>query len=163
MFELDEERANKCYEQLLRFLDFSSRSEKELKDKLFNKGYHANEVEFAIEKAKKYKFIDDEAFARSYILTYKNKTGRQKISYKLTNDCNVDQTIVNNLLEDLYPIEEELEVCKGFALKYISVQTKSNKEYKNKIGGHLFSKGFSYSIINKVISQLNISDDDNIN
>lgn len=162
MFELDEERAKKAYEQLLKFLDFSSRSEKELVEKLYKKGYHKNEVDFAIEKAKKYNFINDNEYAKTFIEYNKTKYGRVKIEYKLVNILGIDQNIVSNLLADYYTEEEEIETCKMFAEKFIRIKSKQDDDsYKKKIGPHLFSKGFSFSVINKVLSILDIEHEDN--
>lgn len=52
-YPLDEERAQKAYDALVKYLALSARSEKECKEKLYGKGYHKDEVEFAIAKAKK--------------------------------------------------------------------------------------------------------------
>ena len=48
-FELDEERAKKAYETLVKYLAISSRSEHECREKLYDKGFHRDEVEFAID------------------------------------------------------------------------------------------------------------------
>ena len=63
-FELDEERALKAYESLVKYIAISPRSEHECKEKLYEKGYHKNEVEYAIDRAKKYRYIND--FSRSW-------------------------------------------------------------------------------------------------
>ena len=51
-YPLDEERAKKAYETLVKYLAGSARSEQECKDKLYDKGFHKDEVDFAIDKAK---------------------------------------------------------------------------------------------------------------
>ncbi|MCQ2409459.1 MAG: recombination regulator RecX [Clostridia bacterium] len=152
-FELNEERAKKAYEQMLRFLDFSARSEKELKDKLYEKGYHRNEVDFAIEKGKKYKFVDDTEFTRSFIRANKSRYGSQKILYRLTEELGVSSVIAEDLLYELYPSDEENDLCRNFALKYVK-SSKTTKNLKQKLSSHLYSKGFSYSVINRVVAGL---------
>ena len=39
-YPLDEERAKKAYDALVKYLALSARSEKECKEKLYGKGYH---------------------------------------------------------------------------------------------------------------------------
>lgn len=153
-FELDEERAKKAYEQMLRFLDFSARSEKELRDKLYDKGFHRNEVDFAIEKGKKYKFVDDAEFARSFVRANKSRYGSMRISYRLTEELGVSSDIADDIIHELYSSEEEHENCLNFGLKYLKA-AKSPKNLRQKLSAHLYSKGFSYSVINKVVSELN--------
>lgn len=52
VYPLDEERAQKAYDALVKYLALSARSEQECKNKLYDKGYHKNEVEYALERAK---------------------------------------------------------------------------------------------------------------
>lgn len=153
-FKLDQERADACYESLLKILDFSPRSEKEAKEKLYAKGYHQDEVTFAIDKAKKYRFINDEEFVRVYISSYKGKYGKKKIEYKLTTEKGVDGTLVRNALEDMIEDDEEFDTCKSFALKYINSKHITDRKDYQKLANHLYQKGFNYSLIGKVCEQV---------
>ena len=92
-YPLDEERAKKAYETLVKYLAGSARSEQECKDKLYDKGFHKDEVDFAIDKAKGYKYVDDAEYVRTYLLFNKSRYGVRKIIYKLTTE----KALTNNL------------------------------------------------------------------
>ena len=154
VYPLDEERAQKAYESLVKYLALSARSEKECKNKLYDKGYHKNEVEYAIERAKKYKYIDDEEYVRTYLLFNKNRYGAKKIAYKLINEKGVDKNTVENVIADNIDEDFQVENAMKMAQKYIKQKKIVDKKDAQKVGAHLYQKGFDARIINKVITTL---------
>lgn len=154
VYPLDEERARKAYEVLVKYLALSARSEKECKNKLYDKGYHKNEVEYAIERAKKYKYIDDEEYVRTYLMFNKNRYGAKKIAYKLVNEKGVDKRIVDIILSDNLDEDFQIESAMKTAQKYAKQKKITDKSGAQKIGAHLYQKGFDTSVINKVMSKL---------
>ncbi len=152
-YPLDEERANKAYESLIKYLSASARSEQECKDKLYDKGFHRNEVDFAIDKAKGYRYVDDAEYVRMYLMYNKSRYGAKKIAYKLTSEKGVDKTLVDNILADTVDDDFEIELATSMAQKYVK-QKKLEKSDAQKVGAHLFQKGFDWRIINKVLSTL---------
>ena len=56
-----------AFETAVKYLAVSPRSEKEVREKLYSKGFHKQEVEEAIARAKSYRYIDDEAYVLSLI------------------------------------------------------------------------------------------------
>lgn len=154
VYPLDEERARKAYEVLVKYLALSARSEKECKHKLYDKGYHKNEVEYAIERAKKYKYIDDEEYVRTYLMFNKNRYGAKKIAYKLVNEKGVDKRMVDIILSDNLDEDFQIESAMKTAQKYAKQKKITDKSGAQKIGAHLYQKGFDTSVINKVMSKL---------
>lgn len=102
----------------MKYLALSARSEKECKEKLYGKGYHKDEVEFAIAKAKKYNYINDEEYVRTYLMFNANRYGAKKIAYKLVNEKGVDKKLVDNVLLDVKDDEKEYELALKMAQKY---------------------------------------------
>ena len=153
-FPLDEKRANDAYEALVKFLAVRARSEKECREKLYSKGFHKDEVEFAIEKAKGYKYINDEEFTRDYLTFARFKYGAKKLSYKLTAEFGLDKNLVENAIADLIDDSFEEEVCRGFAEKYIKQKHISDDAGARKLSAFLYQKGFEWNIINRVISDV---------
>lgn len=153
-YPLDEERANKAYETLVKYLAASARSEQECKNKLYDKGFHRNEVDFAIDKAKGYKYIDDAEYVRTFVFFNKSRYGERKIAYKLTTEKGVGKELVNNILADLIDDDYEIELCTKMAQKFVKSKKITDKSGAQKVGAHLFQKGFEWNIINKVMSTL---------
>ena len=152
-FELDEQRAKKAYEQLVKYLAIAPRSEKEGKEKLYDKGYHKDEVEFAIERAKKYRYINDEEYVRTFLLFNKTKYGAKKIEYKLTAEKGIDKRMVANMIEDMLPDEFEVQVASDMAEKYIKQKKIVDKSGYQKVSAFLYQRGFAFKIINKVMAE----------
>lgn len=154
VYQLDEERALKAYEALVKYLALSARSEQECKNKLYDKGYHRNEVEYAIEKAKGYKYIDDAEYVRTYLLFNKKRYGVKKIAYKLTTEKGVDKRLVDNILLDNLDDDMQIETATSMAQKYAKQKKIVDKSGAQKVGAHLYQKGFDWRIINKVLSNM---------
>lgn len=155
-----EEREKKCFDDAVKYLAIAPRSEKEVVEKLYQKGYHKNEVEHAIERCKHYKYINDEAYVKSYVDYYGAKLGKKKLAYKLTVEKGVNQTLVSNALEDLIDDDEELEKCKEIAAKYVAKKHVVERKDLQKVSAYLYSKGFDFDVINKAINALNIGEND---
>ena len=151
-----EERMQKCFDHAVKYLAISPRSEKEVKEKLYEKGYHRNEVDEAIDRCKGYRYIDDEAYTRSFVDYYSHRMGRKMMAYKLTNDKGVDQTLVSNMIADLVSDDAETEKCVDMASKYVKKKRIWDKKDLQKVGAYLFTKGFEWNIINGALSQVEL-------
>lgn len=153
-FPLDEERANKAYETLVKYLAGSARSEQECKNKLYDKGFHKGEVDFAIDKAKSYRYVDDEEYVRTFLLFNKSRYGVRKIVYKLTTEKGVDKQKVEDIVYDEIDDDFEVELAEKFAKKFVKAKKITDKSDAKKVGAHLFQKGFDWRIIDIVMSKL---------
>lgn len=134
-----------AFDKALKFLS-AIKSEKQVKDYLFGKGYTAKTVKFVIEKLHEYNYLNDEIFAKAYISNYSNKKGKRLIAFELESK-GVSREIVNNLLDNF---DENDEIINNLADKFLKNKPRDNKTAK-KLINHLFSKGFSFDKINKVV------------
>lgn len=148
-----EQLKQKCFDQAVKYLAISPRSEQEVKDKLYEKGYHREQVDYAIERCKGYKYINDEAYTRSFIDYYSHKMGRKMLLYKLTNDKGVDSTLATNMIADMVSDEMETEKCTDMAQKYITKKRIAERKDLQKAGAYLYTKGFEWNIINVALSK----------
>lgn len=149
-----EERYDKAYNALVKYLAISSRSEKECRDKLYEKGFHKNEVEYAIDRAKGYRYINDEEYVRLYLSFNKSRYGSKKLAYKLTIEKGVDKTLVDNMIEDEIGEEFEKDSAKSIAEKYAKQKKITDKSGAQKVGAYLYQKGYSWGVINSVLDNL---------
>lgn len=147
-----EQQKQKCFDQAVKYLAISPRSEQEVKDKLYEKGYHREQVDYAIERCKGYKYINDEAYTRSFVDYYSHKMGRKMLLYKLTNEKGVDGTLASNMIADMVSDDLETEKCKDMASKYVKKKRISEKKDLQKVGAYLYTKGFEWNIINLALS-----------
>ena len=150
----EKDRARKAYDALLTYITASARSEKECREKLYQKGYHKDEVEYAIELAKKYRFVNDEEYTRNFLSFYKDKYGAKKLAYKLTTEKGVDREIADRLLNESISEDYELEKCLSTAQKYIKQKHIEDKSGAQKVYAFLYQKGFDYDTISKTMPKL---------
>lgn len=153
-YPLDDECAAKAYDALVKYLAASARSEQECRDKLYDKGFHRKEVEFAIDKAKGYKYIDDAEYVRTFLFYNKSRYGVRKLAYKLTTEKGVDKALAENIIADNIDDEFELELCRHMAEKFVKTKKIVDKSGAQRLSAHLFQKGFDWGIINKVVTSL---------
>ncbi len=155
-----EERIKNAFEAAMKYLAASWRSEKEVREKLYLKGYHKNEVEETIEKCKYYNYVNDENYVRVFIDFYGKKYGKGKIIYKLTFEKGVDKHLAESIVEELISDDSEVEKCALEAEKYIAKKHITEKKDFNKVNAYLYSKGYSYEIISKSLNTLNLDEND---
>lgn len=148
-----EQLKQKCFDQAVKYLAISPRSEKEVKEKLYEKGYHREQVDYAIERCKGYKYINDENYTRSFIDYYSHKMGRKMLLYKLTTDKGIDNALATNMIADLVSDETEVEKCLDMANKYIKKKRITERKDMQKVGAYLYTKGFEWNTINIAISK----------
>lgn len=153
-FELDEERANKAYDALVKYLAVSPRSEQECKDKLYQKGYHRDEVDFAVSKAKGYRYINDEEYVRTFLTFNADRYGRKKLQYKLTQEKGIARETVDGLLYDIVTDEAERAKCAEFAKAYAQKKHIADRSEAQKVAAYLYQKGFDYRDINSAMATL---------
>ncbi len=154
VYELNEERAAKAYDALLKYLAASPRSEKECREKLYERGFHKNEVEYAIERAKSYRYIDDEEYVRTFLSYYGDRLGKKKLVYKLTQEKGIDKELAENLIDDAISDERELEKCRAEAEKYVRQKKIADKSGASKVYAHLMQKGYDGSTVSRVMATL---------
>ena len=112
MAETDKEKTkNKvsAFDAAVKYLAVSPRSEKEVRDRLYKKGYHKAETEEAIARAKGYGYIDDAKYVEDFVEYYGAKSGRKQLEYKLVSEKGISPELARNGIADALSDEEERE------------------------------------------------------
>lgn len=135
--------------QALNIISYSMKTEKELIQKLKEKDFDDNSIEYAIENMKKYGYVDDEAYVISYI---KNKAipqkfGERKIIQNLSQK-GIDNSLIKEKINELYNDDDKKENVMLLSEKYLSKLNKYDDiKKKQKLYNYLLGKGFSYDLI----------------
>lgn len=138
----------RAFARLLHVLERSFKSEKDIVKKLRLSFYPEEAIQEAIEKAKKFGYINDERYVERYINTYKDKYSKLKLKYKLI-EKGIDKDIIENALE-LFTIDEVPMIKKLLDKKhYFEVD---EVEKKQKIIVSIIRQGFKYQKIKNVIN-----------
>ena len=128
----------RAFARLLHILERSFKSENDLIKKLRLSFYPEEAVKEAIEKAKKFGYINDERYAERYVSTYKDKYSKLNLKYKLM-EKGINKEIIDNALE-------EAEKKHYFEM--------DEPEKKQKIIASIMRKGYKYTKIKDVIKDI---------
>lgn len=148
--------------EALNIISYSMKTERELRQKLRDKKYSDAAIEHAIQKAKKYGFIDDASYVASYIQSkaMPNGWGEQKIISMLLKK-GVDMQLIKDKIAECYSEEDREDNAMNVARKYYTkLKGEDSRKNKQKLYGHLISKGFKYDIASSVCRKLFDNDDD---
>lgn len=151
------EEIQKVLDSAWRLLSFRPRSEKELINRLKQKGYEEKWIEEAIQKLKDYRYINDESFARSFASDRLNikKIGSNGLKYELKQK-GISSEIIEEVLDDL--VDEEKEFEQGVELCEKKLKTLKETEpfkKKQKLLQFLVRKGYSFDTAKQVVSHVN--------
>ena len=149
---MDEEqsKSNNC---ALHFLSYRQRTEKEIVDKLKEKGFEDKVIDNTLIYLKNYGLIDDMEFAKSFMKDKinLNKQGPKRIKYELYKK-GISQEIINEVLaEDDNEYNRALELAKR---KLSSYKKDDKNAIYRKLGGFLQRRGYSYDCIHSVLREL---------
>ena len=150
----------RCKESSLRIIEKSSKTEKEVRDKLKLKGYEDNAINKSIEFLKEYNFINDNNYIKAFI-SYKLKSeGSQKIKYALIQK-GIAKEIIHEELSNLNKENEKNIAINIAKKKFDIIKKKETDNYKisGKLYRYLISKGFEYDITNDVVKEIMSLDD----
>ena len=140
----------RAFARLLHILERSFKSENDLVKKLKLSFYPEEAVKEAVEKARKFGYIDDKRYAERYIAAYKGKYSKLKLKYKLA-EKGIDKEIIENALEES-DIDETPMIKKLLEKKnYFDAD---ELEKKQKIVASIMRKGYRYTEIKEVIKDI---------
>ena len=131
------------------------KTEKQLKDKLYEKGYMRPVVEYVLGKVREYGYVSDETYAKAYIESGAKKKGMKLLKYELKGK-GVSEEILESFEAD---DESEEKACFAFAEKFFQ-KNEPSRENKRKLYQRLYSRGFSYDTISSALDKFNTDNDE---
>lgn len=140
----------KAYQKADRFIGFKMRTEKEVRDKLTSEDFSQDIVDRVVASMLKYKYIDDEGYARMYTRDCINlkKWGPQRIKAELCKR-GISTLIAERAVSEAMP-EDNSSIIASLIEKKIKNTPLDLKE-KQKIINFLLRRGFNYNDIKTVI------------
>lgn len=157
-----DDQVERLFDKAVKFLSFRPRSEKEIRDNLLQKlrltdkgdeekkNFEAS-VEEVINKLKKLGQIDDQEFAKWWL---EQRTAFKKSSPRLIKSELFKKGVSREIIEQIFEEGEidPFELARAAARKKLSsYQRLTPKEFRDKLGRFLASKGFDWDVIKKVV------------
>jgi regulatory protein len=131
------------------------RSEKQIYDKLRQKGYERDEVDEAIYWLKEMRLIDDAKFCENYVRYSVSKSWGRNKTFAELRKRKVDIEIASNILDEVYGVTDQDHLAMETAKKKLKlIQRKSMDKQKDAMFRHLIAKGFEYDIIKRIINEI---------
>jgi len=139
----------------------------QLVQRLEKKGFNEEEIQECLTRLLEWGYLNDQEYARSYCLNKKTSYSKKRISYEL-KVRGIDRSIIEEILADSYPSEQEKELCRKYAQGLWAEETrrwektdqkkkgKIPKEYylKHKVGQKLMQKGYPQEMIAQIVEEL---------
>lgn len=130
------------------YITFKDRTEKEVKDKLKEKGYSSQDIEESIDKLKEYGYLNDENYTLSYIKSNINKKGARLISMELAQK-GINKETISEQFEDV-SIDEVGVIEDVLFRRYRNIDINDDTQ-KRRVYGYFIRRGFKQETISKAI------------
>lgn len=152
---LKKEEQIKANNYAINLLSYSTKTTKELTDKMKEKGYEDNIIENTIEMLKQYNYINDKQYVENYIndKLYLNSDGSNKIKMKLIQK-GIDKNLINEYINN---IDEDIEYDNAFKIAERKINSYSKFDLniqKKKLYTFLLNRGYGYDVVKRVITDI---------
>lgn len=136
----------------LSLLEYSDRTEKELRQKLKEREYEPQEIDETLTFLKEYHYIDDAAYAGKYIRVNSHRKSARQLS------CDLQRKGVNRELIDQWlaetPVDEEGQIRAYLKKKGYEPGQRLEPDAYRKVSAALCRKGFSYEAVRRGMDRM---------
>lgn len=150
-----ETEKSQALDKAMTHLSATMKTRKQMTDFLAKKGYTSAVTDYVLERLEYYKFIDDEAYCRTYVNTVTGK-GKRAIEADLLKR-GVPTKIIDDVLGET---EEDGDAALAVLGKYMRGKDMT-KENLYKGFKYLLSKGYGYDTAKSALERLGCGDEDN--
>lgn len=160
---LDENKIYIAYNLAIKYISIKMRSRKEIREYLSKKNIDYDSINEVIKILEKEKYLDDDSYAKAFVndKMLLSNDGPNKIRSKLI-ELGINSNSINNALE-LFDYDLQKEKVTKMAKKLVEVnRNKSAALLKNKIITYLVNLGYDKSVINSVLSTIEIKNNKDI-
>jgi len=148
----DDERET-AYQKALHFLSYRPRSSAEIRQNLTKRGISASLVEETLARLQGAGLVNDEAFARAWVENRNEFRPRSKTALRMElRRKGLDDELIQTVLEE--QVDEQALAFEA-ARKYVRRLAGLDwPEFRQKLGGFLARRGFSYTTLSPVVSEV---------
>lgn len=144
-----EDEKGVAFTKAINYVSNNYKTKKQVRDYLYKKGYNSNTITHVIEKMEEYKYLDDEGYAKQFVLTYAKKYGKLKLIAGLKSK-GISDKIIDNIFDGEIEINSDIE---SVASKYLKNKIIDEKTYV-KLSRFLYSRGFEFDEINRYLNKI---------
>ena len=146
------ERYGRCFSAATRVLTYRPRSEFELRERLYKRGFSEDSIEAAIARLKNQGFVDDVAFARFW---KENRDSFSPRSQWLTGlelkRKGVAADVIDEVVRDT---DDDDSAYRAAENKAHRLPLSDYETFRRRLGEFLKRRGFSYDVISRTVRRL---------
>ena len=152
----DEMSKKQCLNYAMSYLTKYSKSRKHLINKLYEKEYKKNAIDYAIEKLEEYGYIDDYKYATNIVNSNIKKLGKHRLK-SLLYEKGIPSDIIQDVLEEIDK-DDMFSTCVSLVKKWLgSHDFESNKD-REKLFRFMTYRGFDYDMIKNALWEIENND-----
>lgn len=146
----NEDSIEVAYQKTLRLINYRSRTEKEIRQKLIEKGFESNQIDIVISRLREAGLIEDGQFARMWVENRNefHPRSHRLIKMELLQKGVAVEEIESALVESADDAELATQAAKQQIRKYDRLAW---PEFRKKLSAFLMRRGFSYGTIAPVV------------
>ncbi len=148
-----DEAGESAYQKALHFLSFRPRSSAEVRRNLMKRGIPEPLVEGTISRLQAAGLVNDQEFARAWIENRSTFRPRSRAALRIELlRKGIDREVISSALDE--SADEEtlaLEAARRYSRRLAGLDW---REYRQKLGGFLARRGFSYEIAAPIVSKV---------
>jgi regulatory protein len=147
----DESQRLDAIEAALRMLAMHQRSEKDLRDRLRRRGLRVAAVDAAITRMQEMGYLNDAAYARSYVEARQASTPRSRraLSFELTRH-GVERELAGEAVSELSDADAAYDAAQR---RMRALRNLDKLAFSRRLGNFLASRGFSYGTARMTIDR----------
>jgi len=139
----------RCLNAAAHYLSYRPRSESELRERLYRRGFGEDSVEAVIAKLKEQGLVDDIAFAQFWKDSRETFSPRSRWLTKLElRRKGVAEEIMDKVVET---VDDNDSAYRAALSKARSLPLSDYQDFRHRLGGYLRRRGFSYGVINHTV------------
>ena len=140
---------HRCLNAAARYLSYRPRSESELRERLYRRGFGDDSVEAVIAKLKEQGLVDDIAFAQFWKDNRESFSPRSRWLTKLElRRKGVAEEIMDKVVNT---VDDEDSAYRAALSKARSLPLSDYQDFRRRLGDYLRRRGFSYEVINHTV------------
>ncbi len=142
----------RCLNAAFQFLSYRPRSESETRDRLKKRGYAEEEIERTVAQLINLKLLNDTAFAEFWKENRNSFRPRSQRMLKMElKRKGVETEVINEVIEN---VDEAENAYRAAMSKARTLPVADYQVFRQRLGGYLQRRGFSYGVINKTVKKV---------
>jgi len=140
---------HRCLNAAAHYLSYRPRSESELRERLYRRGFGDDSVEVVIAKLKEQGLVDDTAFAQFWKGNRESFSPRSQWLTRLElRRKGIAEEIIAGVVD---AIDDDDSAYRAALSKARSLSLSDYQSFRRRLGGYLRRRGFSYEVINHAV------------